>query len=541
MRIAFVNPTVGPARRRTVPVGLAYIISFLQAHGHASDGFDFGDSASAPVDLVQKYQLHEYALVGFSIYNESFFPAIEMANCIKRLDPNTFIVFGGPQATARHDAILARHPSVDGVIRREGEVPMRALVDALMSGHPLSTVPNLTWRSTEGHIEANPEVAPLNDLDSLPFPDADFTSENEHPPLTFYDTEMNHLRPALMINTSRSCPYNCNFCGVLTIGRQYRSRTPSSVVKELQYFRATRNQDYRHAYFSDANFFVQDRRALAIAQELHAFDPRVTFSFSTRVNQVLRAQETLENMVTLGLRFIELGVESASPEVLARLAKGVGPEVNVAAVRMLRRLGIDIVLDFIMIDPETTLQDLELNIEFLEQNGFLDYYPHDHLYSSLSLYEGTPIRTYYEDRLNREFGLGLLPATEELLEDPDVLDFWKTTQSFKTIYQRDIDRVLAEAESVLAQGWVTELLRTPGDERFRLAALLQLDAVSLRHAPTMFFRQTLRDLRTRPEIVGNRDGKLMLGTPLVSLEALLERVRESTRGLSHLHDTSSLV
>ncbi len=406
MRTALVNPTVGFARRRSIPVGLAYIIAFLRAHGHVVDGFDFGDSTTAPADLVDQYDLHRYPLVGFSTYNESFFAAIEMARRIKHLNPKSYVVLGGPQATARHDAILRAFPCVDGVIRREGEAPVRALAEALESGRSLSEVPNLTWRPAAGEVHANPEIAPLDDLDQLPFPDAEFMGESEYPPLTFYDAQTNDLRPALMINTSRSCPYNCSFCGVLTIGRRYRTRTPAGVVDELKHFRVAHDQDYRHVYFSDANFFVQDRRSLAVAQELHAFDPRITFSFSTRVNQVLRAQQTLEEMTALGLRFIELGVESASPEVLSRLAKGVGPEVNVAAVRMLRRLGIDITLDFIMVDPETTLPDLELNLDFLEQNGFLDYYPHEHLYSSLSLYEGTPIRDYYETRRGQDFPLG---------------------------------------------------------------------------------------------------------------------------------------
>jgi radical SAM superfamily enzyme YgiQ (UPF0313 family) len=539
MNVAFVNPSVGfaPGRRRSIPVGLAYIMAFLRAHGHLSEGFDFGDSLTEPGALVDIYGLHTYPLVGFSVYNESFLPTMEMTDRIKQLSPRTFTVLGGPQATATHDTILAHYPSIDGVIRREGEFPMLALLEALASGCSLDTVPNLTWRRPDGHVQANPEVPALEDLDGLPFPDATFTTEHPYPPLGFYDVGTSQLHPAIMINTSRSCPYNCSFCGVLTIGRRYRSRSAMSVVDELRYFRTAHERDYRHIYFSDANFFVQYGRALEIVKELHSFDPRITFSFSTRVNQLLHARDTLEEMTLLGLRFVEIGVESASPTVLARLAKGVAPSVNIAAVRMLRRLNIEIALDFIMVDPASTLQDIELNLDFLEENGFLDYYPHEHLYTSLGLYEGTPIRAYFEERFNRKFLLGQLPRTEDIIEDPDVLQFWNLTQSFKETYQRDVDRVLAETESVLSQPWVKRILGSPRDDRYALAAHLQLDAVSLRHAPTMFFRWTLEAIQNGRDVDADGAGALKLGTPGVSLGTLLARVQKSARQLlDHLPD-----
>lgn len=148
-------------------------------------------------------------------------------------------------------------------------------------------------------------------------------------------------------------------------------------------------------------------------------------------------------------RFVEVGVESASPAVLARLAKGVSPDVNVAAPRMLRRLGIGVALDFIMIDPASTLHDLELNLNFLEENGFLDYYPHEHLYNSLALYEGTPIRSYFEKRLGRAFPLGQLPEALDILEDKEAVTFWKLVQSFNSAYQSQIEGIPLWVSDVL--------------------------------------------------------------------------------------------
>src|SRR5262249_3762598 len=139
----------------------------------------------------------------------------------------------------------------------------------------------------------NPDRGFVRELDELPFPDAEFISHSGYPPLTYYDEVQGRLKPALTICSSRSWPYDCSFCAVLTIGRKYRSHKAERTTEELLYFRDRHGVRYEHVYFSDANFFVSPRRALAIAEALHAADPNITFSFGTRVNQILRAADVL--------------------------------------------------------------------------------------------------------------------------------------------------------------------------------------------------------------------------------------------------------
>jgi anaerobic magnesium-protoporphyrin IX monomethyl ester cyclase len=301
VRLAFVNASVGGTeRRKSEPIGLSYIMSYLAANGISSDGFDFGDAHESPEQLVKTYAIADYDLVGISVYNESFSWTMELVNAIKNVDSAAFIVLGGPQATATHSEILESFANVDAVVRREGELPMLALVQALSDATSLAAVPSLTWRRKDSEVVTNPDGPTVDDLDTLPFPSARFESTVPYRPLYFYDAQTGAVEPAIAIVTSRSCPYNCSFCGVLTIGRKYRRRSPDNVVAELEFFRERDQCDYRHIYFTDANYFVQHQRALEIAQALNEYDPSVTFSFGTRVNQVLRAQGTIEAMLPLG-------------------------------------------------------------------------------------------------------------------------------------------------------------------------------------------------------------------------------------------------
>ncbi|WP_326729469.1 B12-binding domain-containing radical SAM protein [Streptomyces phaeochromogenes] len=538
--IAFVNPSVGFSdRRKSKPIGLAYIMAYLEKSGFPSSGFDFGDSEDDAVELAAHYGLDRFDVVGFSVYNESFRAAIAMAEWIKNRRPECLIVLGGPHATAVHEHILRRYSCVDVVVRREGEEAMLDLVRGLDAGPGvdagdragLTGIKGTTWRAPDGGgLLVNEDRDFVPDLDQIPFPDAEFTSHSGYPDLTYYDEVQGRLKAALTICSSRSCPYNCSFCGVLTIGRKYRSREAERVVAELLHFRARHGVNYEHVYFSDANFFVSPTRALEVAEALYEADPQVTFSFGTRVNQILKAAEVLPRLKECGLRFIELGIESASEPVLERLAKHVKPEVNVAAVRLLRRLGIEISLDFIMLDPATTLPDVRANLEFLCEAGFYDYVPHDHLYTALVLYEGTPIRDFYARRFGVVFDPDDLPSPFTLFELPEVQRFSDTLRAFRKRWQDRIDDALAQGELALASmADGSDGLRGPDDSYLPRAshARLQLDVVSLRHAPNLFMERLLEDaeagfplLDEGGDEAGDDDG----------LEALLPRL-----GHDHVH------
>ena len=65
---------------------------------------------------------------------------------------------------------------------------------------------------------------PVEDLDSLPWPDYSISPE-----------VMRRMR-YVPVSTSRGCPYNCSFCSATKMfGRRYRFRSPENVVEELAY------------------------------------------------------------------------------------------------------------------------------------------------------------------------------------------------------------------------------------------------------------------------------------------------------------------
>ena len=75
-------------------------------------------------------------------------------------------------------------------------------------------------------------------------------------------------------------------------------------------------------------------------------------------------------MSQAGLQQVFLGIESASKASLARMKKGVRLDMQAAAVKMLQAHGVEINLGFIMFEPDTALEDVRANFDFLKANGF---------------------------------------------------------------------------------------------------------------------------------------------------------------------------
>ena len=80
----------------------------------------------------------------------------------------------------------------------------------------------------DGAVVETEDMPMIDDLDALPLPAYDMF-ELEH----YYAWQ----RGVVPIVTSRGCPFRCVFCSInLTMGYKFRTRTPSNVVDELEYW-----------------------------------------------------------------------------------------------------------------------------------------------------------------------------------------------------------------------------------------------------------------------------------------------------------------
>jgi len=81
--------------------------------------------------------------------------ALALARGARAMGFGGFTVLGGFTASLFARELVRRHPAVDGVIRGDGEAPLRALARELEGDRPrLGRVPNLVWRGPRGGVRA---------------------------------------------------------------------------------------------------------------------------------------------------------------------------------------------------------------------------------------------------------------------------------------------------------------------------------------------------------------------------------------------------
>lgn len=153
------------------------------------------------------------------------------------------------------------------------------------------------------------------------------------------------------IQTSRGCPFNCEFCDITHhYGNRMRHKTPAQVVKELEYLYSMGVRG--HIFIADDNFIGSRKAAVNILKEIIKFQDEngEPFSFGGQASLNLGNDlELIDLMTKANFGEIFIGVESPEEEALFT-AKKYQNIKNTAyeSVENLKRNGILVTGSFII-------------------------------------------------------------------------------------------------------------------------------------------------------------------------------------------------
>lgn len=124
------------------------------------------------------------------------------------------------------------------------------------------------------------------------------------------------------IQTTRGCPFNCEFCDVIQYqGRKQRHKTIEQVLSELD---ELHRQGFREIFIVDDNFTVQRRRAHALLDALVIWNKRhlERVRFSTQASlDVARDEDLLGKCKAAGLDTLFIGIETVNADSLRETGK----------------------------------------------------------------------------------------------------------------------------------------------------------------------------------------------------------------------------
>ena len=338
---------------RVEPLGLEYIGAALRQEGHHVTVADlrFGGSIASWVRRTRP------RVVGLSAMHALEYDKIlEAAHAVRRAAPEAFVIAGGHAAAAYSPPLETE--DLHAVCVDDGEEVVPALVDALAKGRPLSTVPALRLRTKEGWISTQP-LEERTSLDRVPLPARDLVARhrNRYHCLLF--------KPVWLVETARGCPFRCNFCSVWQLyGRSFRERSISAVVED---FASVGDS----VFVADDLFWNHPARSLELAQQLRKRGIRKRWILvQTRTDLVCRNPELLEAWRPIAKDFdIFFGLEAASDEGLAHVAKDADVSSSVEAARVARSMRYGVTGNF-LIDPDWGESEFRQLWDFVGRHGF---------------------------------------------------------------------------------------------------------------------------------------------------------------------------
>ena len=134
------------------------------------------------------------------------------------------------------------------------------------------------------------------------------------------------------VQTSRGCPFECDFCDVIQyLGRKQRWKEPAQVIDELdQLYRL----GCRDVLLADDNFTVMRKRARALLEAIEAWNTLQTHGrmrFATQLSiDAARDPELLGLAVRAGLDRCFIGIETPNEEALKESLKRQNLRVDLA-------------------------------------------------------------------------------------------------------------------------------------------------------------------------------------------------------------------
>jgi len=151
-------------------------------------------------------------------------------------------------------------------------------------------------------------------------------------PLPKWDSYPNDRAIIGTVQTSRGCPFECEFCDVIQyVGRKQRHKSVAQVLRDLD---EVYRWGYRSVFLADDNFTVWRARAKELLVALRAWnlqrnDGKVRFITQVSIDAA-KDDKLLEMCAAAGLTQVFIGIETPNEESLRETKKRQNLGVNLA-------------------------------------------------------------------------------------------------------------------------------------------------------------------------------------------------------------------
>ena len=398
----FIDRRINEEDVSAIPMGLYYIGAMLLKNGHTVNILNAYNLKDALHHVSQVFTDKRPDLVGFSILHANRWGGIDLARLVKKINPRTTVVFGGPGATFLWEHLLTHFPEIDYIVRGEAEYSFLELIQWLGTSptRPPEHIRGLAFRREDKAVKTDDRPF-IEDLDSLPMP-ADYFSFQH-------------------VSLTRGCPSDCTFCGSPALWkRKVRFHGAAYFVSQLV---KLRQKGVTFFFVSDDTFTLRPKLVIDICRRIVDQNLDIAWAAISRVDCV--DEEMLGWMRRAGCIQISYGVESGSRTIRDRFQKRIDDADVVRAFDLTTRTGIMPRAYFIYGAPGESDDTIGESLALIRR-----IHPLAAIFYILDLFPGTQLYEDYKQRrgLTDDIWLERIEdilyfETDETLSKQAVLDF----------------------------------------------------------------------------------------------------------------------
>jgi anaerobic magnesium-protoporphyrin IX monomethyl ester cyclase len=325
------------------PLGILSMATVLRNKGFKADVTD------CCIESLDKHNIAEYDLIGFSIMISNIENTLKTINEVKQNYPEKLIIIGGPHVNS-NPTFFFENKFIDLIAVGESE---RTILELMEKKSPIG-VRGLYYKDEKNKTVFNGERERIRNLDELPFPDLSLVDYKK------YDVIIKKKKYISSIMTTRGCPFSCTFC-FHSIGRQWAARSPENVVDEIEY--QVKKFGIKEICIFDDNFTLNVARAKKICRLIIDRKINVILQFTNGIRVDRVDKELLQLLKDAGLWLVGVAPESGSAETLQKINKKFNLDKVEEVVRWCHEIGLNTHSYFMVGFPWETREHIQKSID----------------------------------------------------------------------------------------------------------------------------------------------------------------------------------
>lgn len=277
-------------------------------------------------------------IVGFSTLCTNFPLSLLIAREIKKERRDILTIFGGAHVFWFEKEIMKSLPWIDVIVKGEGELAFLKIIDELKNNSP-----------PKGHIISEPYLKDISDLPPPDFSDFDFGK---------------YIYGAIPISMSRGCVYNCSFCHEKRFWKNFRSKKPETIVKEIETDLEKYNLD--SFFFCDSLINGNTKLLEKYCELIISNEMDIYWSAHASIKNMDNA--LLKKIKNSGCGCLLYGIESGSQRILNKMHKGTTLKEIEQTLKLTMDIGIWSLTYWLIGFPGESIADIKKTKDFIIKN-----------------------------------------------------------------------------------------------------------------------------------------------------------------------------